>query len=77
MVRLARFIVELRHPGAVVTKRMENAIAATWNQLSDADKAAVKFPPRHQKRLVKGRFRASGSMSSRHPAVPGVDSVNR
>ncbi|KAM9839433.1 uncharacterized protein ACBR49_016465 [Aulostomus maculatus] len=42
--------------------------------LRDQDKAPISFAPRHQERLVRGRFQAG---SSRHAGTAGVDSVKR
>ncbi len=70
-VRLAQALVELRHH-AFVTQRQVREIVALWQKLSDRDKAAISFPPRHQDRLVKGRFK-----TSKQAHKPGQDSVKR
>ena len=60
----------------VVTPRQAREVTAVWLKLSGWDKAAVKFlppPPRHQDRLVQGRFRTT----KRTAHTPGVDSVKR
>ena len=72
LVALAHALVELRHH-AFVTVRQTREIIALWERLTERDKAAVTFTPRHQDRLVKGRFKTS----TRHTHVPGVDSVKR
>ena len=72
VVALALALVELRHH-AFVTVRQAREIVALWERLTERDKAAVTFPPRHQDKLVKGRFKTS----HRHAHIPGVDSVKR
>ncbi|XP_051251504.1 serine/arginine repetitive matrix protein 1-like [Dicentrarchus labrax] len=72
VVALAQALVELRHR-RYVTPRQAREVTALWLKLSDWDKAAVTFPPRHQDRLVQGRFRTT----QRHAHTPGVDSVKR
>ena len=72
VVPLAHALVDLRDR-AFVPHRQARDIIALWQKLSDRDKAAVTFPPRHQDRLVQGRFKTS----HRHAHIPGVDSVKR
>ncbi|XP_041947807.1 uncharacterized protein LOC121708916 [Alosa sapidissima] len=72
VVALAHALVELRHH-AFVTQRQSREVVALWDKLADRDKASVTFPPRHQDKLVKGRFKTS----NRHAHTPGVDSVKR
>ncbi|KAG7454080.1 hypothetical protein MATL_G00263900 [Megalops atlanticus] len=72
VVALAHGLAELRHH-AFVTQRQAREIVALWQKMSDRDKAAVTFPPRHQDRLVQGRFKTS----HRRAHTPGVDSVKR
>ncbi|CAL8257266.1 unnamed protein product [Arctogadus glacialis] len=71
-VALAHGLVELRHH-AFVTARQTRGIIALWERLTERDKAPVTFPPRHQDRLAKGRFKTS----NRHAHIPGVDSLKR
>ncbi|KAK2899283.1 hypothetical protein Q8A73_012412 [Channa argus] len=58
------------HHQAYVTQQQALDIVALWLKLSDRDKAAVSFFPRHQDRLVKGHFKTS---QSAHTA--GIDNV--
>ncbi|XP_026185340.1 uncharacterized protein LOC113143926 [Mastacembelus armatus] len=68
---LAHTLVELLHQ-AFVPQHQAWQIVELWLKLTDRDKAAVSFPPCHQDRLVKGRFK-----TSRSAHTPGVDSVQR
>ncbi|KAK0132914.1 hypothetical protein N1851_031722 [Merluccius polli] len=72
VVALAQALVQLRHR-RYVTPSQAREVTALWLKLSGWDKAAVKFPPRHQDRLVQGRFRTT----KRTAHTPGVDSVKR
>lgn len=72
VVALAHALVELRHH-AFVRQQQAREIVALWERLADPDKASVTFPPRHQDRLVQGRFRTS----NRHAHTPGKDSLKR
>ena len=70
---LANALADLRHR-RFVTQRQARVIIALWQRLSDRDKAPVAFPPRHQDRLVQGRFKTT---QRRQAHTPGVDSVRR
>ena len=73
MVNLAKSLVELRHT-TFVTQRKAREIVALWNQLGDADRGSVSYPPRHKDRLLKGRFKTSRSKTT---VTPGVESLKR
>ncbi|XP_051788938.1 uncharacterized protein LOC127529436 [Erpetoichthys calabaricus] len=73
VVNLASSLMTLRHR-AYVTQQQVAEIVALWERLPEGDKAPVRFPPRHQERLVKGRFRRKHSQTS---VTPGVESLRR
>ncbi|XP_051779770.1 uncharacterized protein LOC114645273 [Erpetoichthys calabaricus] len=73
VVNLACSLLQLRHH-AYVTQQQVAEIVALWERLPEGDKAPVRFPLRHQERLVKGRFRLKHSQTS---VTPGVESLQR
>ncbi|XP_028648231.1 uncharacterized protein LOC114644165 [Erpetoichthys calabaricus] len=73
VVNLASSLVKLRHH-PYVTQQQVAEIVTLWERLPEGDKAPVRFPPRHQERLVQGRFRRKHSQTS---VTPGVESLQR
>ncbi|XP_051790272.1 uncharacterized protein LOC127529723 [Erpetoichthys calabaricus] len=73
VVNLALSLLKLRHQ-PYMTPQQVVEIVTLWERLPEGDKAPVRFPPCHQERLVKGRFRRKHSQTS---VTLGVESLRR
>ncbi|XP_066522256.1 uncharacterized protein [Hoplias malabaricus] len=73
VVRLARYLVDLRDEACLSEKQVAD-IVALWNRLPDVDKQRVSYQPRHRERLLQGRFKASHAKST---VSSGVESLKR
>ncbi|XP_053730493.1 uncharacterized protein LOC128764613 [Synchiropus splendidus] len=63
ILALALALAMLRHR-PFVSQKQANDIIALWQRLPDRDKQPVSFPPRHQDRIIRGRFfgQATGTL---------------
>ncbi|XP_066528394.1 uncharacterized protein [Hoplias malabaricus] len=73
VVRLARYLVDLRDEACLSEKQVAD-IVALWNRLPDVDKQRVSYQSRHRERLLQGRFKASHAKST---VSSGVESLKR
>ena len=74
MVRLAEYLVELRHQTSLcLSNQQADVIVSLWDKLGEGDKQRVVYAARHQERLLSGRFRTPKKPSK----TPGVESTTR
>ncbi|XP_056094648.1 uncharacterized protein LOC130073203 [Rhinichthys klamathensis goyatoka] len=73
VVELARYLVELREKPCV-SDREATDIVRLWDRLPDNKKKGVSYPPRHNERLLQGRFKATHSKTS---TCHGKESLKR
>ncbi|XP_066501475.1 olfactory receptor 52K1-like [Hoplias malabaricus] len=71
MVRLARYLVNLRDEASLSEKQVAD-IVALWNCLPDDDKQRVSYQPRHRERLLQGRFKARSKPTTDASAHPNM-----
>ncbi|XP_019626538.1 PREDICTED: uncharacterized protein LOC109471641 [Branchiostoma belcheri] len=68
---LAKALVSLRTLTCLPDSKVEELVKL-WERLPDSDKERLSYSARHQKKLSKGRFKATKSSS-----IAGVESVKR
>lgn len=66
VVRLAHSLVELCRKGYISQTEVEE-IVGLWENLPDAEKGPVLYPPRYRVQLAKGRFKRSSRRSATWP----------
>ena len=74
MDKLAEYLVGLRNQTSLcLSNQQANTIIGLWQKLDSRDKQRVLYQPRHQKRLLSGRFRTPKKPTT----TPGVESTTR
>ncbi|XP_044023528.1 uncharacterized protein LOC122862246 [Siniperca chuatsi] len=76
VVRLAQSLVALCKKGYITQAEVEE-IVGLWENLPDAEKGPVVYPPRCRAQLAKGTIKKSQTYAPNTVAMPGLESMKR
>ena len=73
VLKLAKALLEARSLQGLSDKRVDE-LMALWQRLPEPDRRRVVYPPSHQERQPKGRFKAA---KGKNTSCPGKESLQR